>query len=192
MSVARSLFTINIGSIVGIDSSLSVGADLYFYASDGVTSATTYTTPDGSVENANPMPTQGDGRFLQQAWLEPGTYVYALVPPGGSVADPWFTGKFVAPTQPTITDALDDFLAGDAPLPIENGGTNATDAATALANLGGLPEAGGTVTGNIIRSTKGVHTYWDTATMNHGGMFLTVSSDPDPTANAGEVWFKYT
>lgn len=190
--MARSLFTINIASIIGTSSALSVGAGLYFYTSDGVTEATTYTTYDGSVQNANPMLTQGDGRFATQAWLEPGTYVYALVPPGGTPADPWFTGKFIAPTIPTVDASLDSFLAASSPLPVANGGTASTDTATALSTLGAFPAAGGTVTGDITRSTKGVYTYWNTATMNHGGMFLTVSTDPDPTSNAGEVWMKYT
>lgn len=191
--MARSLFTINLASIIGTDSALSVGAKLYFYEEDGVTEATTYTTTDGSVENANPMLTQSDGRFAQQAWLEPGAYVYVLTAPGGSPASPLFTGEFLATNTPESFDpALDDFLQGDEPLPIAQGGTASTSAVNALTALGALPAAGGTVTGNIVRSTKGVHLFWETAAMNNGGVFLTVDSDPDPTDAAGEIWMKYS
>lgn len=191
--MARTLFNLNLYSIVGDDSDLSVAALLYFFEEDGVTEATTYTTSDGATENANPMPTQADGRFLQQAWLEPGNYVYALTAPGGSVEDPLFTGEFIASATPESFDpALDDFLQGDAPLPIANGGTASTSASSALTALGALPAAGGTVTGNIIRSTKGVHLYWNTAAMNGGAVFITVDSDPDPTSAAGQVWMKYS
>lgn len=190
--MARTLFSINLASIIGTDSDLSVGAKLYFFEEDDVTEAVTYTTAEGSTENANPMLTQASGRFAQQAWLEPGTYVYVLVAPDGSVADPLFSGTFIATAAPASFDsALDDFLQGDAPLPIANGGTGATSAPDALTALGALPLAGGTVTGNIIRSTKGVHVYWDTAAMSNGGMFITVDSDPDPTSAAGQIWFKY-
>lgn len=41
----------------------------------------------------------------------------------------------------TFASALQSFLAGSAALPIANGGTAATDAPTALSNLGGLSSA---------------------------------------------------
>lgn len=187
--MARTLFTTNLYSIIGSDSALAVGTPLYFYESDGVTEATTYTTAEGSTQNANPMPSQADGRFLQQAWLEPGSYVYVL----GEPESPLLTGEFVAPDIPDDFDpALTDFLNGDEPLPIVSGGTASTSAPNALIALGAFPAAGGTVTGNITRSTKGVHLYWNTAAMNGGAVFLTVDSDPDPTSAAGQVWMKYT
>jgi len=40
----------------------------------------------------------------------------------------------------TFTSALQSFFAGTAALPLANGGTNATDAATARANLGALAD----------------------------------------------------
>ena len=190
--MARTLFTINLASIIGTDSALSVGAELHFFEEDGVTEAVTYTTSDGATQNANPMLSQADGRFAQQAWLEPANYVYALVAPGGSVADPLFTGEFVVAAAPASFDpALDDFLQGDDPLPIANGGTASTNAPDALTALAALPLAGGTVTGNITRSTKGVHLYFNTAAMANGGVFLTVDSDPDPTTLAGQIWMTY-
>jgi hypothetical protein len=190
--VARTLFTTNLYSIVGSDSALSVGAKLYFFEEDGVTPATTYTTVDGSTENANPMLTQGDGRFAQQAWLEPGTYVYVLAAPDSSPADPLIDGTLVAPSLPESIDPdLNDFLEGNEPLPIANGGTGASSASDALINLAALPLAGGTVTGNIVRQTKGVHLFWNSASLDHGAVYLTVDSDDDPTSSPGDIWLKY-
>ena len=191
--MARALFAINLYSIIGTDSALSVAAKLYFYEEDGVTLATTYTTSAGVTQNANPMLTQADGRFAEQAWLEPGNYVFVLTAPGGTPADPLVTGQFVAPTGPgEIDPALEAFLAGDEPLPLANGGTSATNYADALVELGALPVAGGTMTGNIVQSGEGVYHFWATAAMNSARWYLTVDSDPDPTDAAGEVWLKYT
>jgi hypothetical protein len=61
----------------------------------------------------------------------------------------------------------------------------------AAAELAVLPLSGGTVTGDITRSTKGVHLYWNAAGQTGGAVFVTVDSDPDPTSAAGQVWMKY-
>lgn len=50
-----------------------------------------------------------------------------------------------------------------ADLDIVNGGTGASSASAALTNLGALAKAGDTVTGNIVRSSKGAHLYHDAA-----------------------------
>lgn len=190
--MARTLFTINLASILDTDDAIAVGSQLFFFEENGVTEATTYTTSDGSTQNTNPLLAQGDGRFAQQAWLEPGTYVYALVEPGGTMADPWFTGEFIASNALTDVDPdLEPFLAGDDPLPIASGGTGQTSAPNALNALGGLSTDGGEVDGEITRNGSGAYMYWDTAAMNMGAWFITVDSDPDPTSNPGEVWAKY-
>jgi hypothetical protein len=46
--------------------------------------------------------------------------------------------SMAAIVRATFASALQNFLAGTAALPLANGGTAATDAATALSNLGGL------------------------------------------------------
>lgn len=54
------------------------------------------------------------------------------------------TAAFAAATH---SHAASDITSGE--VPVANGGTGATDASTALANLGALPTAGGTVTGAL-------------------------------------------
>lgn len=54
-----------------------------------------------------------------------------------------------------------------------------------------LPTTGGTVTGNIIRSGAGVHTYWNDAAMTGGRIFLTAVGASDPTSAPGDIWFQY-
>lgn len=102
-SVARQLFDVNLASIINTNSSISVGGKLYFLESDGVTPAITYTTSGGMVQNANPMLVQSDGRFAQQAWIDPGEYIYVLTAPSGSLASPLFTGQFIS--SETVTAA---------------------------------------------------------------------------------------
>lgn len=94
--MARQLFDINLSSIINIDSSIAVGAKLYFFEDDGVTPATTYTTSDGMVANANPMLAQSTGRFAEQAWLDGGEYIYILTAANGSPSSPLFSGTFIS------------------------------------------------------------------------------------------------
>lgn len=187
------LFDTGLFSIIGLDSEIEVGSKLYWCVANTTTPADTYTTPALNVENTNPVLAGADGRF-PEIWLAPGDYKYVLTAPDGSPADPLHTvDDFNVPDSPPSFDpSLDDFLAGNEPLPIASGGTGETSAVNALSALGGLPLAGGTVTGNITRSTKGVHLYFNTAGMSNGAVFLSIDSDPDPTSAAGQIWLKYT
>lgn len=54
-----------------------------------------------------------------------------------------------------------------------------------------LPLAGGSVTGNILRSGAGVHPYWAASDMTGGRIYLTPAADPDPTSQPGDIWFTY-
>lgn len=54
-----------------------------------------------------------------------------------------------------------------------------------------LPLAGGTVSGTITRQGGGGHWYWHSNGLPSGRIFLTPASDPDPTSQAGDVWFAY-
>lgn len=53
-----------------------------------------------------------------------------------------------------------------------------------------LPAAGGTVTGNIIRSGAGGHAYAADAAIPAVRIFIKPASDPDPTSQPGDVWIK--
>jgi hypothetical protein len=83
----------------------------------------------------------------------------------------------------SIDASLTAFLAGAA-LPIANGGTASTSAANALVALGALALAGGTMTGNIVRSGKGIHPYFSNASMTGGRIFIQAAG-ADPTSLAG-------
>lgn len=58
----------------------------------------------------------------------------------------------------------------------------------------GLPAylqlTGGTVTGNIVRSTKGVHPYFNDAAMTGGRIFVTAAGAADPTSQPGDIWLE--
>jgi hypothetical protein len=75
-------------------------------------------------------------------------------------------------------------------LAIGDGGTGASTAAAALAALGGLDLSGGTMTGNITRSGKGIHPYFNNASMT-GGQIYIQAVGADPTANPGDIVFEY-
>jgi hypothetical protein len=188
--VARVLFDTGIFSVINQSSAIGVGWGLNFYTANTSTRINSYTEPSGGVANTNPVLTDADGRFSSM-WLDRGQSIkWDLIDEDGAVV--MSQDDYAIPTEPPSFDpALDDFLAGDEPLPIASGGTGSTSAVNAIAALGGLPAAGGTVSGNIVRSTKGVHHFWETAAMNNGNWFLTVSTDPDPTTLAGQVWAKY-
>lgn len=183
------LFDLGIFSALGANSALGAGFTLGFYEAGTTTPVDTYSDPDLTTPNTNPVVADADGRF-GQIWLGPDDYKYVLKDADG-VTLVTVDDFNVPDAPPSFADALDNFLAGTSPLPIANGGTNATSAATAISNLGGLPAAGGTVTGNITRSTKGVHMYWNPAGCTSGEVFITASGASDPTSAAGQWWLKY-
>lgn len=121
------LFDTRLTSIINIDSSIEVGAKLYWYVWDTSTPAETFTTDDLDVANANPVVAVGDGRF-PAIWLAPGEYKYILTAADGTPEDPILTQKFVASVSQNldVDPDLIDFLAGNEGLPVENGGTGPT------------------------------------------------------------------
>lgn len=190
--MARKLFDIGIFSVIDVASSIGVGWLLNFYTASTTTRITTYTTPGGGVANSNPVVADADGRF-PEIWIEEGqTIKWVLTNELGAVQYS-VDDVAIAETPPDIAAGLVDFLTDPTsdPLPVTYGGTGSTNAANAAAALAVLPLAGGTMTGNITRSTKGVHVYWNASGQTAGAMFITASGDPDPTSNPGEIWFGY-
>lgn len=185
------LFDNRLITILGAGGDIEPGARLHWYLEGTTTPVTTFANEGLSVANPNPVIADANGRF-GAIWL-PDNIRYKFVATSADGATTYVTqDPYVTPEEvPTISAGLENFLAGSGPLPVANGGTGQATAVNALAALGGLPLAGGTVTGNIARSSKGVHHYWDAATLVNGGWFLTPDTDPDPTTLPGQVWVKY-
>lgn len=55
-----------------------------------------------------------------------------------------------------------------------------------------LPLSGGTMTGNILRSSAGPHIYHTDGTFTSGRVFFTASGAADPTSQVGDQWWQYS
>lgn len=190
--MARKLFDTGIFSIVTPSSAIGVGWQLAFYTANTASQITTYNAPSGGSANPNPVPSDAEGRF-PEIWIEDGQSIKWSLLDDDGVVQVTVDDYSIPDAPPSFSALLFNFLSNPAsnPLPIAYGGTASTSAVNALTALGAFPAAGGTVTGNITRSTKGVHLYWNTAAQTSGRIFLTVDSDPDPTSAAGDIWMKY-
>jgi len=67
---------------------------------------------------------------------------------------------------------------------------SAAAARTYLGLVASLPLAGGTVTGNIVRSSAGSHLYHNDAALTSGRVFVTANGAADPTSLPGDVWIE--
>lgn len=177
--MARTLFDTGIFSVIDEASAIGVGWQLNFYTANTTTRITTYVGPSGSTANTNPVLSDAEGRF-PEIWIEPGqTIKWALADADGAILTT-VDDYEIATAPPTFDPALDDFLAGDEALPIASGGTGETSAVNAIAALGGLPAAGGEMTGQITQDTAGAYLYNADTGMAQGAVFLIEEGDPDP------------
>ncbi len=189
--MARQLFDIGIFSVIDEASAIGVGWQLYFYTANTLTPIDTFTEPSGGVENSNPVVADADGRF-PAIWIDDGQTIKWILTDADGAVKMSLDDYSIPSSPPEFDPALFDFLAGDDPLPIANGGTNSTSAVNALAALGALGLVGGIVTGAIIRGSAGAHLYNASAGQTTGGVFVTIDSDPDPTTTAGQWWATYS
>lgn len=183
------LFDTGIFSAVGLDSELLSGATIGWYVGGTTTPIDSFTTSALSVANLNPVPAGADGRF-PAIWLAAGTYKYILKTSAG-VTLATRDGFIAAAAAPSFSTDLTDFLAGDDPLPLANGGTNATSAVDALATLGALPKAGGALTGGITQTGNGAYMFEATSSALAGAVFVTANNAADPRTGNNQWWATY-
>lgn len=184
------LFDTGIFSVVGLDSLIEAGWSLGFFAAGTTTEVNTFTDSTLTTANTNPVIAAASGRF-PEIWLAAGSYKYVLYDPDG-VSKVTVDDYVVSADAPTIAGSLNSFLAGTAALAIANGGTGQTTAANAIAALGGVAKSGDTLTGNLVRNTKGAHVYFNAAGITTPEIFITASAASDPRGGLpGQLWFKY-
>jgi hypothetical protein len=137
------------------------------------------------------MISDAGGRF-DEPWIEDGQTIKWVLTDENDVVKVTVDNYLIEAAPPETDADLDDFLTDPSsnPLPVALGGTASTSAANALTALGALPAAGGTVTGNITRSSKGIHPYFNSASMT-GGQIYIQAAGADPTANPGDIVFEY-
>lgn len=187
--MARQLFDPGIFSVLTSGAALGAGWKLNFYTGGTSTRITTYNARSGGSANANPVVADASGRF-DEIWIDDSQTIKWALTDASDVVKVTVDDVLVSADAPTVHANLTTFLAGSAALAVANGGTGGTTQSGAATGLAVLPTAGGTMTGNITRSGKGVHPYFDSASMT-GGRIYVQAAGADPTSNPGDVVFEY-
>jgi hypothetical protein len=187
--LARQLFDIGIFNALTSATALGVGWKLHFYTGGTTTPITTYNARTAGSANANPVVADANGRF-GKVWIEEGQTIKWVLADENDVSKVTVDDFLISAAPATVAAGLTNFLAGTAALPVANGGTASTSAANARTALAVLGTAGGTMTGNIIRSSKGIHPYYNNSSMT-GGQIYVQAAGADPTANPGDIVFEY-
>lgn len=189
--MARSLFDPAIFSLLGASGAIGVGYQLAFYTAGTTTQITTWNAATAGSANTNPVIADGNGR-IPPIWIDQGQTIKYVLQDNNGVTLITADQVPVAAIPAAPDASLTGFLANSNPLPIANGGTNATTAASALNNLGALPLAGGTVTANIVRSTKGPHAFFHDAGITTPEIFIAPTGGADPRGGLpGQCWLRY-
>jgi hypothetical protein len=183
--LARKLFDIGLFNALSESGALGGGWKLAFYTGGTTTPITTYNARTAGSANANPVVADSNGRF-GEIWIEQSQTIKWVLSNAASVVKLTRDNVLIDASPATVDASLTTFLAGSATLPVANGGTASATAANAATALAVLPTAGGTMTGNIVRSGKGVHAYFNDAAMTSGKIFMQAAG-ADPTAAAGDI-----
>lgn len=188
--MARKLFDNGLFNALSTAGAFGVGWKLHFYTAGGSTPITTYNARTGGSANTNPLIADANGRFAE-AWIADGQTIKWVLADANDLAKVTVDDFLIdqATAAASIDASLTSFLAGGA-LPIANGGTASTSAANARTALAVLGSAGGTVTGNIVRNAKGIHPYFNSASMT-GGQIYIQAAGADPTSNPGDWVMEY-
>lgn len=187
--MARQLFDNGLFNVLSAAGALGAGWKLNLYTGGSSTRITTYNARTAGSANANPIVADANGRF-DEIWIEEGQTIKWVLTDADDAVKVTVDDFVLSAAAPTVAAGLTNFLAGSAALPVANGGTGASSAASAIAALGGLPTAGGTMTGAITRSGKGIHPYFNSASMT-GGQIYIQAAGADPTSQPGDVVFEY-
>lgn len=187
--MARQLFDPGIFSVLTSGSALGAGWLLNFYTGGTTTRITTYNARSAGSANTNPVVADSLGRF-DEIWIEESQTIKWVLTDASGTVKVTVDDVLISAAAPTVSAGLLTFLAGSAALPVANGGTGSTSAPNALTALGAVPAAGGTVTGDITRSGKGVHLFYSSASMIGAEVFVQAAG-ADPTTNPGDVVFEY-
>lgn len=133
--MARKLFDIGIFDALNANGSFASGATLAFYSAGSATPIDTFNAPTAGSTNAKPVVADAYGRF-DEIWIEAGQSIkYVFTPYVG--ATPISVDNFpIDSSSTTIAVGLQDFIEGNSPLPIANGGTASSSASTARSALG--------------------------------------------------------
>jgi len=155
-----------------------------------------YYDPDLTQQAAQPIPTIGgfptrDGSPTLLFTAEDSYSIEVRDSDGATVAYAASAGVAAAQFQPlnanlTAIAALSTTSFGRGLLEVAN--------ATALRSYAGvvdpLPKAGGTVTGEIVRSGAGAYPYMASSGYTVARIFVTANGAPDPRTQVGDIWLE--
>lgn len=161
---------------------------------------TVYFDVDATIPADQPLRTRGafivNGMSPAFIWIEDDDYSIRVRDADGN--EVYYASSIAAAGAAAVVDyqPLSDTLTLLAELTTTAFGrsllttSNSTSARALLGIVASLPSAGGTVTGNIVRSGAGSHLYHNDPALTSGRFFITANGAADPTSLPGDVWIE--